>query len=955
MQVAPFPLRGGLGRRLLALFLFVAILPIAVIALLSHLQVVTSLRAERDAELVQAAKSYGLTLMARLGWIETLLANGTVAESAMHRLTDRIEHEIEGVAVLDAAGVPLLARGRAPHKELLGSPSVLFAASRHQKALAFEAGADGRPVMLVRRPTDLGEPRFLAVALSPTYLWGERDLNPALTDFCVLDEAGRRLHCSDAAAERVAESLAGNAATLSGAMRWAPATGGSEFEAVLVGAWSLFISSRYAGPSVTILAMQPEAHALRPAGAFQKVFLPLAALTAVLVTLISIGQIRRILVPLQKILAGTRRLQAHDFTAPVRVDSRDELGEVATAFNAMSAHMGLHLRTMAAYADIDRAILTAGDLRDVADTAVCCARDVADVAVAIVALIDPADESRLCVRHQGKEVGRAHSDPAYDSALLAALPAPGKWHALAALPAKFASLLRDYGAGRCHVFPVRHEGKPGGALLLGDRRGDPLSPDQLTHLAGVTDRLSVALNSAARDRQLRDQAHYDALTGLPNRHYLLEILGQEVSRARRDGDQLGIMFVDLDHFKRTNDTLGHAAGDQLLQLAAQRIRRVLRDTDTAARLGGDEFVVVLPKLHGPQPAAHLAHRLISTLAEPFGVGEQNTYAGASIGIALFPDDGDNVSDLMVRADIALYRAKELGRGRFVFFEERMNAEAAERAVLDRELRQALTDRQLELRYQPQIDLGAPRKVGAEALLRWRHPQRGLISPAVFLTLAEETGVIDEIGLWVLHQACAQYRQWLDAGLEVASIAVNVSGRQLQRPDFVAGLRATLAATGIAAERLELEVTESLFIDGGSAAVSALSELRELGVRIAIDDFGSGYSSFAYIKQLPVSILKLDRQFIVDITTDSDAAAIAVAMLAMGRALRKDVVAEGVETEAQLAFLKAAGCTRIQGFLISKPLTAEAFAGFVRSRREMTARALPAHAGAKVPQHSKATA
>jgi diguanylate cyclase (GGDEF)-like protein len=416
----------------------------------------------------------------------------------------------------------------------------------------------------------------------------------------------------------------------------------------------------------------------------------------------------------------------------------------------------------------------------------------------------------------------------------------------------------------------------------------------------------------------------------------MDMLAQQVTHARNDNTVLAVLYIDLDRFKRTNDTLGHAAGDVLLRHAATRIRHAVRDIDIVARLGGDEFTVVLTKLKDARDAGTVARTLIKALNEPFEIDGNVIYAGASVGISIFPKDGQSSADLLKKADTALYLAKDRGRGRHAYFEERMNVDASARVIIDRELREALKHDEFRLHYQPQIDLATGEVCAVEALLRWQHPHRGLLLPESFIDHAEDSGLIEAIGTWVLREACQQHRRWVEAGLVIPRVSVNVSALQLRNSAFAATVEAALASSTTPPNYLELEVTESLLFDAGPDAVATLERLRERGVEIAVDDFGTGYSSFAYVKQLPANVLKLDRTFIVDVVDNPQAAIIATAIIEMANALGKTVVAEGVETMQQAQFLRRYNCARAQGFVFSAALPAEMVPEFVREREREAA-------------------
>jgi diguanylate cyclase (GGDEF)-like protein/PAS domain S-box-containing protein len=417
-------------------------------------------------------------------------------------------------------------------------------------------------------------------------------------------------------------------------------------------------------------------------------------------------------------------------------------------------------------------------------------------------------------------------------------------------------------------------------------------------------------------------AHHDALTGLPNRALLLDRLGQALMQAARYDSRLAVLFLDLDRFKSINDTLGHHIGDELLKHVADRLRGVVRAIDTVSRLGGDEFVIVLQEIAGPDDAVLVAEKIVDALAPSVQIEGHELRATPSIGISIFPDDGADVYALMKNADTAMYHAKEQGRNNFQFFTPRMNTEAERFFNLEHRLRSALENKQLRLNYQPLVDLKTNAVCGMEALLRWHDPDQGLISPGEFIPVAEETGLIVPIGAWVLAEALQQNRRWQEAGHPAMPVSVNLSPRQFRQADLIDTVRTALADTGQPASLLELEITEGTLMHDMDETLAKLEALSAMGVSIAIDDFGTGYSSLAYLKRFPVDKLKVDQSFVRDLTDDKDDAAIVAAIIGLAHSLGLDVLAEGVETDAQLAMLANLGCSKFQGYFFSRPLPPE---------------------------------
>jgi diguanylate cyclase (GGDEF)-like protein len=437
--------------------------------------------------------------------------------------------------------------------------------------------------------------------------------------------------------------------------------------------------------------------------------------------------------------------------------------------------------------------------------------------------------------------------------------------------------------------------------------------------------------------QLAHIALHDDLTALPNRLMLNQRLEQELSRHRRSGTQLAILFMDLDRFKVINDSLGHGYGDELLRQVADRLRAQCREGDTVARMGGDEFAVLMDDQPNLTDISTCAQRLIDEISAPYILGGQDCRVTVSIGISIYPTDGEDSQALLKAADVAMYRAKDLGRGNFLYYSPLMNVHTLERLALESDLRRALAQGEFLLHYQPKVDLASGMIVGTEALLRWRHPLRGLVPPKEFVPLAEETGLIAPIGEWALATACARTKAWQDEGFDNLTVAVNLSARQFADPLLLTKLTRIIRASGLDPATLELEITESMVMSHGSAAVAVLESLKSSGVQIAIDDFGTGYSSLAYLKRFPIDSIKVDRSFIEDIPADSDDKKITRAIIAMAHSMRLKVVAEGVETAEQLAFLRNQRCDGVQGFFLYRPMAEEAVAEVLAAnRRELAA-------------------
>ena len=527
----------------------------------------------------------------------------------------------------------------------------------------------------------------------------------------------------------------------------------------------------------------------------------------------------------------------------------------------------------------------------------------------------------------------------------------------------FHDIVRGDGAKSGAAFPLLIRGQAVGVMIYLSAERDTFTPEFAELLQRLADNVSFALENFDRadektkaDERIEYLASHDSLTSLPNRETFNELLHYAIEAAHRHARQFAVLFIDLDRFKVINDSLGHDAGDILLVEIARRLRQALRSSDVVARLGGDEFVVILEETAESDDVERIAGNLLSVLSQPFQLSGHECHTTASIGIAMYPSDGADVQTLTKNADMAMYLAKEDGKNGFRFFTKEIKTQSIERLTLETALRRALERNQFALHYQPKVDMATGQITGVEALLRWTHPDLGVLSPMQFIPLAEETGLIVPIGRWVLKEACAQNMAWQRRGLRPISMAVNLSPRQFVDEQLLQDIDEALVASGMSPVLLQLEVTESMVMRNVSQAVKVLDSIQSRGIRLAIDDFGTGYSSMSLMKQFPIDTIKIDRSFVRDLPQDSEDQAIAQAIISMGKALGMTVVAEGVETTEQETFLRNHACDEMQGYLVSKPLPPQQMADLLRSAPLMASPPLqPAAEGAPAPQSRTKTA
>ncbi|MFZ1547180.1 MAG: EAL domain-containing protein, partial [Candidatus Nitrotoga sp.] len=487
------------------------------------------------------------------------------------------------------------------------------------------------------------------------------------------------------------------------------------------------------------------------------------------------------------------------------------------------------------------------------------------------------------------------------------------------------------------IFPLRgnRDDQPVGLFVLYASEPNFFDREEIKLLTELTANVSYALEYIEKEDKLNHLAYHDALTGLPSRTLFQDRLAQALTNSHRHGNRLGVLFIDLDNFKNINDSLGHHAGDILLKQVAARFSTCMREGDTVARLGGDEFVVILGSIASEDDAWMVSQKILKLMTKPITIEGHELIVTCSIGIALYPKDGEDVKTLLQSADGALYLAKSKGRNNAQFCTAEMNAKALGQLTLENGMRQAIKRQEFLLHYQPRVDLVSGEITGTEALVRWQHPVQGLLYPTTFIPVAEESGLIVPLGEWVLRTACEQNKAWQLAGLKPVSIAVNLSARQFKQQDLVELVTHILKETELDPSYLELELTESMVMQNVEATIATLTQLRAIGVKLAIDDFGIGYSSLNYLKHFPINFLKIDKSFVRDITTDRDDAIITKIIISMAHDMGLKVTAEGVETDKQKSFLCLHRCDEMQGYLFSKPIPADEFEILLKEGRCMS--------------------
>ncbi len=926
-------LTSGVGRRIFGFFLLAGIVPVLLTALLAWFEVGRGLEQEVSRKLRDYSKSYATEVVDRL-----LRASGK-ADQIIREVENRTRDSVAADEYLarDFTSISVRSAESGP-TQLYGSDRFLFddyqidrnhLASGHSQFLV-TTEFDLISYYLLKA-TGLNGPAetVYAFQLKPDLLWGLRENSPYQTDFCVYTGTGLLLHCTGASESSTVSGLIAGSELNSKLLSEWQGDDGTDFVSA---GWQLFLDGTFAHGALDVIAAQPEEYALRSGADFRRVFPPALALVILLVGALSLSLIGESLVPLQRLTLVAKQIASGHIESRVRVRSDDEFGALADTFNNMASRLGRQIKTMKAMSNIDKMILSGADFEEVSEGMIGHLFELTGVeAVAVIARDSDAPSLAKMISWHEDEFNHERISLPQELGHEWCQPRQVEVSQVNGAFAPYKERFLSFGLRYVVIIPVILNDDLKGILLLGSDARFEMQGSKLQIAIDLAGRLAVALASAEREEALYRQAHFDELTGLPNRQLLKDRLEQHLVQARREEHSGALLFIDLDRFKEINDVFGHSVGDVVLAQAAERILTEVRETDTVARLGGDEFVVMLPSLIADNTIRSTATRILERLGEAFSVRGTDHFLGASIGIVVFPNDGGSVETLLKNADAAMYRAKEGGRSRFEFFSQELNAESRRKVELERDLRTAFDGEALAVHYQPQFDLSDGIICGAEALMRWRHGSIGDVSPTEFIQLAEDSGLIVDMGKWVVEQTCRDLRTILDKGLHPGSMSINVSARQLRDPNFAADVLESLHRNGIHPGYLQLEITETTVAQNRDTAITILNSLREWGVQVAIDDFGTGYSSLSYLQELPFDRIKIDKSFIDLIGAAGNSEKICRTIIKMAHELGKEAIAEGVETREQADFLVKNKCDSVQGYFYSYPLPQEEFLEFVEKQ------------------------
>lgn len=915
----------------IAIMLFLAVvIPTALITGLASttIEKITSNYAHK--KLVDISQNYGLSAFSNLIFARTALSQ--LSEELKLRLENHNPIELsntpmfESVAIASASTFTQIS-GQSQYHSTTLQEAIAKADTQARKSSLFifkpQANKPAPSIVLALpfhgvQTHNITAPQYLVGEIKQSYLWGDESDYPSDIHFCVYARYFNEANNEPIFCNNNATANAKNKA--------------------MVGKWSLFLKAEFQHQPWEFVTERLYAIKSQSESFFStKRFIALALISLLFVGLMGLIHIRKTMVPLEKLIDGTRKIAQGKFDA-VEVEGKSEFSELADSFNQMSSNIQRQLDTLENLSNIDRSIATKLDvdaliqqiihrvekLTKGATVAVFRVNEITDDEIQCNVDISKHaqfDERRVCISHQEYDFLQSINDGFFDQC-----------HPQSQFC--YQKKLCVAGAQYTWVFPVLWQGKMCAFLAIGQKEAFDENAFYWTEIRKLAGRIAIAISAQAREDQLLIQAQYDALTGLPNRILLQDRLQQAMEHSDHTGEPFWLAFIDLDRFKFVNDSLGHSAGDQLLTEVAKRLSAIVEDTDTVARFGGDEFIIILQHQSDSHLRMDMLNQLIEASATPINLEGKEIFMSASIGIAVYPTDGKDGDTLLRNADVAMYRAKEMGKNNFQFFTQSMNKRVTDRLSLEMHLRRAIELNEFKLVYQPKVCLVTNEVVGMEALIRWHSEALGFISPLQFIPLAEENGLIIPIGEWAMRTACAQTKAWHAMGFEHLRISVNLSARQFKQKDLVTSIGHVLQDTDLHADALELELTESLVMNGVEESMKILHGIRQAGVHLSVDDFGTGYSSLAYLKDLPLNTLKIDKSFTDGIINRYDKVPIVDSIILLAKNLGLKVVAEGVEHSYQASYLAAHGCDEIQGYFFSKPESPENFEAMLLSHKKL---------------------
>ncbi len=920
-------LKSKVSQRIALLLFISAIVPAMLMTLLSNQKLNTLITNYEHKGLIEKSRSYALSVFSNLTFARSKFKDEINANQNIDRVTKlSINFALKNVDIFNSV-TEILPNGTILHSEnpidipqqFLKNLDRIKPDVVHLMIWPNQSATDHYFINLIMRQVENNKSNIYVATINPRYLWGDQADHPSDLSMCAYqldDDAKNKLFCSTENTQNI---------------KLAP---------INSGAWELFLAGEFYDKPWLF-----ETNRLYPITSTDlkdlvgsEAYIGIALLSLLIIGLLSLIQIRKTMVPLEQLIKGTKKIATGDFTT-VNVDGNSEFSELAVAFNAMSTYIKQQFNTLQSFSSIDREIISKIDVEQVIQLVINRMQILEPEAIILIANLESLSTSNIqcnCTVAGHSSLTNIRLSLKQDEIESISLYQQGEIKS-SKLTSLFSheKFMAELGVNYIWVYPVFWQGMICAFLSVGSKVELKDSNPHWSEFRDLASRIGIAISTYEHEQKLLLEAQYDHLTGLPNRILLQDRLKLAIEHSDYTGKAMWVVFIDLDRFKVVNDSMGHTVGDQLLKEIGNRLLAETRDSDTVARFGGDEFVIILSGDAGENIQLSVLNRIMETIAEPANINNIELITSCSIGIAVYPNDGDNAETLIKDADIAMYRAKELGRNNYQFFTQDLNDKAAERMQMISLLRKAIPQNELTLHYQPKVDLGSNEVVGLEALLRWHTPTLGNVPPDKFIPVAEEAGLIIPIGEWVLQTACEQMIVWQQAGIKALLLSVNVSARQFQEENFVEKIQSILLKSGLKADNLELELTENILMDGSDQTINTLNRIKSLGITLSIDDFGTGYSNLSYLHKLPIDILKIDKAFIDTVTSITQKAPIVDTIILFAQNLNLKVVAEGAETAEQVRYLKKQGCDQIQGYFFSKPLPVDAATILLASGKKLS--------------------
>lgn len=918
-------LTSKVSKRLFFLFVIAAVIPVTITGIFSYKYVGNLLITQKQEYLDSASKNYGMAIYDRL--LNAEHAFNLLAIDIQSRNAEDLARNITNISTPNST-TPIFSdteifilSGNSYKNDtkhlLAGNTKITISKDENSLNIYFS------------RLLDDGI-KILSSKVDTSYIFSNLDILPTNEKACVIIENMGTLFCSDKEFYTVSENIFENvinSKNISDEIIY-----NSDY---IFASWELFLKGKYNTDGWNIIYTTSNVTFSTSAKSFATAFIPILIFVILLITLISLNQIAKILTPLAKLTAATESIAKGDFSNKIKLTSSDEFQVLGDSFNKMSSELASVFSDISAMSELDRTILSTMDPKSAFHPIFKHLNSCFNSDFSGIIVMDSQNKDVGYLYSYDKVTNEVHTKGSVN------ITTENKDILFKETDTYFPIAKREQYAqiewvnliatDIISIVPINEKEALIGCIVCGFNSFPKLKKPDLERLEKFVDRVAVALSATKREERLTYQANYDSLTGLPNRLHLMNRFDNAIGASERNKNNIAFLFIDLDRFKVINDSQGHATGDKLLISVADRIQKCINNADTVARYGGDEFAIIIPNVSSTKDVEKTAETIIQRLSEPFYIDSYEHLIGASIGISVYPKDGNTWDELLQKSDIAMYKAKQAGRGKHLFFTDKMHEDIRDKANLEADLHHALEKNELHLVYQPQIDAKSGAITGAETLIRWNHSTKGTIRPDKFISYAEDNGLIIPIGSWIIRETLKQCEQWQLSHHTIPKIAINISAKQLRHEKFISEVEELITDFDIGSTNLEFEITESLFINDDDYTLSILHKLNKLGISIAIDDFGKGYSSLSYLKKLPVQTLKIDKLFIQDLNKNDDSIEIVNAIISMAHALNKIVVAEGIETEEQLEILKELDCDRAQGYLISKPRSSHEFHNFSKTK------------------------